>query len=414
MKISRNLRKSILILTSVTSAMILLGGLAASLGTAQPALADDTSQRVSKNNEYMTQAKVIFQQQMLEEENLAMYKQERANASSEEQRQDLDSKIKESEEKLKAIHEEFQKIQTLNVALFALTPDVEEKLYSVEKFLIDKYMDDASDSYKAGNPVVVIDSFPLTRSIKITLDTAKISTDGSNIPNERNIDGIPIEIAYGKPVEVGCTPDNRLTGVCRPVLGGVSTAEKDSVPSNSKNTIGYKALKGGVLGFVMAGHSAVGSGKIIVQPYNDATKRVGVVGTGAFCLNGFVCDFAWVDIDSGISVQDDIYTTCYTCRYDIGSKYAESSQTPGLLVTKAGVGLGVTMGQITSNSPNNHYILTDMDAAGGDSGAPVFQNSGVIATLYGIVFSATGDFKNTYYFPQDYVEAQIGAVASLT
>lgn len=376
----------------------------------------DTAARVALNDKYMAEAQEAFAEQLLEEEKLFNYTDQRQKAVSEEEKRDLDTKIQESMERLSLIDKEFQRIEQLNIELFKLPPEIEDKLYSVEKSLIDRYLDRTSKNYVGENPVVVIDTFPLTASITMRIDPDKVASDGSNVPVETNIEGIPIKVEHGKPVEISCTPDNPLNGVCRPVLGGVSTSEQqNAIPGTSKNTIGYKATKGGQNGFVMAGHSAVGPGKIIVQPYRDFEKRVGVVpSSGAFCYSGFTCDFAWVDLDSGISIQDDIYTTCYTCRYDIAYKDPESSQQPGNLIKKAGVGLGVTQGQITSNSPNNHYILTDMNAAAGDSGAPAFWNTGVIARLQGVVFSATQDFQNTYYFPQDWVQSQIGAVASTT
>ncbi len=54
------------------------------------------------------------------------------------------------------------------------------------------------------------------------------------------------------------------------------------------NTLGYKASKRGVPSFVIAAHSAVGLGKIIVQPFNIATNRVGTVTPHTNCDCAFV------------------------------------------------------------------------------------------------------------------------------
>jgi hypothetical protein len=65
-----------------------------------------------------------------------------------------------------------------------------------------------------------------------------------------------------------------VNATCRPLIGGLAIGEQNT---RTLNTLGYKASMSGVPGFVMAGHSAIDKGHIIVQPFNIAANRVGSV-----------------------------------------------------------------------------------------------------------------------------------------
>ncbi|MEP0825649.1 MAG: hypothetical protein HRF40_09195 [Nitrososphaera sp.] len=378
---------------------------------------DEAAERLTKNKQYLGEANVLFAKQSEESRKIAEYEKAKENASSEQEKQELERKIQASEEKWNELQQQIREIEKLNQALFVVKPELEKKLYSIEKDLIEKYLDHTSESYVGENPVETVGVKKLTRSIYIVVNPEEVAPDGSNLPTEKSIDGIPVEIRYGKIELASCDP-HTWDGVCRPIWGGVSAAEQNTL---SLNTIGYKAVRSGATGFVMAGHSAVGEGKVIVQPHDDSTKRVGVVPTGlpsAICRDAssaYNCDFAFVDADSGIGVENKIFVSPLETVRTVTSKTNDSGQTEGTFVHKSGAGGGHTTGQITENSPNFNYNRADFSAENGDSGAPVWTTpSASTANLFGIMTAIdTSVFPNeALYFPQDWIELNINAEAS--
>lgn len=410
-----NLRNAALIFVVATFSLVLL----TSMALQSPQVAAQTSQdseaadRIAKNKQYLREADVLFGQKFAEEKKIMDNEKAKESTTSEQERQILDQKIAESKQKMEQIQQQIDALEKLNQALFAMDPALERKIYSTQKHLIDKYVIKDSGSYIGENPVEAVEAELLTRSITISVNPDKVAPDGSNLPTESNIEGIPVQIKYSKLELVGCTPYSN-TGVCRPVIGGVSTSEQNTL---TPNTIGYKATWNGFVGFVTAGHTAQGVGKALVQPHNDATKRVGAVPSGAptaICQSGLTCDFAFVKADSGISVDDDLFITPSNSLWDINLKRADSGQTVGTLVAKSGVGSSYTSGQIVENNPSLNYNRASFNAVGGDSGSPVFRSSGTAtAELFGMVFAINGS-NNTYYFPQDLIQTVIGATASTT
>ncbi|HEX7033522.1 MAG TPA: hypothetical protein VF172_11030 [Nitrososphaera sp.] len=160
-------------------------------------------------------------------------------------------------------------------------------------------------------------------------------------------------------------------------------------------------------------------GTVLVQPHDDASATVGVVPTGGYCKipivgAGHTCDFAFVAVDSGISVNDDIFVTPSNSMRDISGKRSDAGQLEGTFVAKSGAGSSYTSGEIIENDSDVNYNRADFNAVPGDSGAPVYEwvNAGTgNAELFGMVYGR-GDDNNTYYHPQDFIASQIGAVAS--
>lgn len=120
-------------------------------------------------------------------------------------------------------------------------------------------------------------------------------------------------------------------------------------------------------------------------------------------------------VQAGISVSDDICMGQTSCSggYDISSKTAGANQPVGGFVIKSGAKTGNTMGEVTANCCAN-YNVAKIYTDGGDSGSPIFYESGGNANLYGMIYSRflyNGEWHATYY-PQDYIETKIGAIAS--
>ena len=158
----------------------------------------------------------------------------------------------------------------------------------------------------------------------------------------------------------------------------------------------------------MAGHSADGVGSVIVQPHDDATKRVGVVD--ARLLNGNTWDFAFIKTDTGISVDNQIWRGSGNF-FTITSKTIDQQQQVGTLLRKVGAATGQTIGDLVSNSPNSNYNRASNYSEAGDSGAPVFRGTGNNSDLYGMSYKRilfSGGIQ-ALYFPWDYIRDQIGA-----
>lgn len=371
---------------------------------------DDASARVAKNKQYLAEADVLFGQQFAEERKILDNERAKENATSEQDRQVLDQQIAESTQKIEQIQTQIRAIEKLNQALFVVPPDLENKLYSTERELFEKYLDKNSPTYIVDNPVALVRADFLNRIIVIGVNTDKIAPDRSNIPTETSVNGLPVHLKFAKLELVSCTPYQN-TGVCRPVIGGVWTAQQTKV--NDLNTIGYAATRGGTSGVVIAGHTAGAIGNIMIQPGSDSTKRIGVVSSG-ICQGGNTCDFAFVNMDSGISVSNDLFITPSNVLWHVNAKRADSGQTLGTLVAKSGLGTAYTSGQIISNSGTVNYNEASFNAAHGDSGAPVFRSNGTgTAELFGMVFAIFGT-NDTLYFPQDFIEQTIGAVATVS
>lgn len=82
--------------------------------------------------------------------------------------------------------------------MYQVEPELEQRLYAAQKLLMDKYVDPSSASYVGDNPVEVIEADLLTRSLVIVVNPDKVVHDGSNIPSETEVDGLPVRIEYGK------------------------------------------------------------------------------------------------------------------------------------------------------------------------------------------------------------------------
>lgn len=317
--------------------------------------------------------------------------------------------------KIADLWQEIDRLEKLNIESYNVDPETESKLYQAEKNLLEKYVFTNSENYVGKNyPIVDISVNLKHKSIVILLDRDEIITSDMTVYSiqklmEENVreaigENLPIEVEYGKLTSIAC---NARTDACRPVIGGITVGVQSA---NSLNTLSYKATKGTDTGFVMAGHSAQGINKIIVQPHNDSTKRVGTVT--AYCNTLNTCDFAFVKADAGISVDPTIYKSS-GLTYTITGKTQDASQSVGTFVTKSGAGTAVTIGDITENSPNKFYNKVNIYIGGGDSGSPVFTGSSNV-NLYGEFYAAetsgTPQVQIARYYPWDYIQTKIGAI----
>jgi hypothetical protein len=410
MRFMTNLGKLMAICVVAVFSLVLLTSTTLPAMVAGQSSQDETADRVAKNKQYREQAQASLDNIVALREEIEEYEKQKENAISEEERQSLDAKINGNTEEIDQLEKRIKELETLNVALYAIEPALEAKIYSIVSELDAKYIYEDSPSYVGENPVQLVREDILTRSIVLVIDPDKVNSDGSNLPSEMSIDGVPIVLEFTKVEPLGCTPAAR-TGVCRPLKGGVSVAEQGSVSGGYIHSLGYKATRSGEVGFVMAGHSAVAKFKNIVQPHNDATKVVGVVQEHMYQQSGgFPYDFAWVKASSGISVENKIYGTTDAASYTVVGKTPDSSQMLGTFVYQSSASSGLRLGEISGNNPTKFYNTVHIFPNPGDSGSPIFIAFGSSVSLYGMTFLGAGG--HSLYYPQDYIQAQIGAVPS--
>jgi hypothetical protein len=132
-----------------------------------------------------------------QEKNMKAAYDAKENATASEQAA-LDSQIAASNQTIDRILQNIHDIEKLNQALFVPPPDVEQKLFSGQKELMQKYLNKTSPIYIPNNPVELVDTDLLNRTLEIWVNPDKVAQDQSNLPTETCLNGIPVQIKYGK------------------------------------------------------------------------------------------------------------------------------------------------------------------------------------------------------------------------
>ena len=404
-------------LLAVTAATLLLVPIVAQLPLpivmAQSTQDDDTALRVAKNKQYGEEIVLAYEEVDLHLANIAEYKKQKENAKSEQEKQDLEKKIQASLAEIDRLEKRIDELQQLNWKLYEMEPELKERLLSAEKVLFDKYENPGSSTYVDDNAVEWVSTDHLRRHINVFINPDKEAA-GFAVPTETSVYDIPVVIDYGKTQLISCV-NNDNQDECDPLVGGISIADRNRVPLNSLNTLGYKAFRNGVEGFVMAGHSADGVGSNIVQPHTNANRIVGQVV--AHCNSDPNCSGDMAFVDTNMNIVNEIFSSTGT--RTIVDKTAGQDQDLGTFVKKLGAATGGSVHEINDIDLSIGRIEAELisgDVGGGDSGLPVFTGTSNV-NLYGMTFTILagpgGDPKWIRYHPQDYIEQQIGAVPSL-
>jgi len=320
--------------------------------------------------------------------------------------------IKVKEKRVSSLWDEILELEQLNIETYKVEPNVKEAFEQARIALEKKFLN--SDKLPNNEPVLeVISDFQHGKIILwIDQDMAdsdnklagSIANQAKNIVKNNSNISLPVEIFETKKKETSCYS---RTAECDPLIGGVSVSKVDV---NSLNSLGYKAVREGVTGFVMAGHSAVNDGAEIVQAHNQNNNEIGIVTGFEWSRAG---DFAFVDLDEDERwITDDIYRTSTTV-YDINSKTDLDDMEVGQIVWKSGAGSDLTVGDIYSIQINNGRFIVDGYGLSGDSGSPVFAVVDGYANLFGMMSHMYGYGDGwLVVWGQDYIEDQIGATAS--
>jgi hypothetical protein len=232
-------------------------------------------------------------------------------------------------------------------------------------------------------------------------------------------------------------PLELLTDKIRPVPAGVQISS-----SGGACTLGTNAVRAGVKGFITASHctATVGAvdGTAFFQSTFAAGNQIGVEivdppsSLGGSCPPGRRCrhsDAAFIAYDSaslsaGAKIANPLFwgvgsgtlqTSLVMPRLPVG-KFLFGSMPSGSIVYKVGRTTGGTFGSVTGTCCDSNVLFSkvtmlcqDRVAAGagpGDSGSPVFIQSGGVATLAGILWGGNG---TTYaYSPWSFVFSDLG------
>jgi hypothetical protein len=405
---------TIKLLGIATAALLLIPIIAqipAPIATAQSTQDNDTALRVAKNEQYLAEAEAAYEQIDQHLAKVAEYEKQQENAKSEQEKQDLEKKIQASLAEIARLEKRIDELQQLNWKLYEMEPELKERLLSAEKVLFDKYENPGSSTYVDDNAVEWVSTDHLRRHINVFINPDKEAA-GFAVPTETSVYDIPVVIDYGKTQLISCV-NNDNQDECDPLVGGISIADQNSVPD--LNTLGYKAFRNGVEGFVMAGHSAdVGSD--IVQPGDDANRIVGEVVENCHTTTNCSGDMAFVD--TNMDIVNEIWRGTGNF-FTITDKTDCTNQQLGTLVRKVGAASGQSLADITGKNQSCSIVSAKMRIAteliGGDSGSPVFTGASNV-NLYGMIYAKSESSSGVWakYIPQDYIEQQLGAAPSLT
>ncbi len=213
----------------------------------------------------------------------------------------------------------------------------------------------------------------------------------------------------------------------RPLVGGVMIRREDA--PDSWGTLGYIGFIGSIPYFVTAGHLGIWgtSGQRIYQPTVDGENYVGTVTYNPYFRDDESIPYRYSDsmlVKADVAGSTKIYNPSPYTGSDyivIGKRYS-ADQIVGETVIKVGATTGKTTGEITNKcvtsflSPKEDYypdlvalycqMETNLESAGGDSGAPVFKSYGIFVELYGIFWGGTSTVSA--YSPIDGIEEDLG------
>ena len=322
------------------------------------------------------------------------------------------AEIKQRDSKIIEIRAQIDALQAEVIEFMKMDPNEEKRFLKIAAELHQRY--DGSDSafVMAG---IDYEQKKMTVELTTSFDDI-VKFENSSVAIAEKIrdavgeDDVLITVDSMKPVT--CT--NYLQK-CRPLVGGVAIARADD-PSDLSGSIGYKATKGSVVGYVTAGHAVdfhnTGN-RAMLQPLNGEQVSD---GTGyPFTKSPSSGDVSFQR--TSVDINDDIYYGSNT-KIDIASYATSSSEHKGQFVYKMGAGGGLSWGFVQKHWKTNDVWETSASVASGDSGGPMFNISGYAngqynGKLFGHAYSATSDW-DAIYQPTEKIIANHGIYPATT
>lgn len=232
-------------------------------------------------------------------------------------------------------------------------------------------------------------------------------------------------------VEVGPIFPTNVQGGWRPIAGGIQIETPGSYC-----TLGFSALQGGTLGFVTNSHCTQTQGGVESTPAYQAVYP-NYIGTeltdpyyssGGSCPAGRVCRYsdsaffsASTSVNPMVAMTPGAFNLGISSWPQVSGKVLYPSQ--GQTVSKTGRSSGTTSGTIqwacaTINSggtPHTYfcnYIATSaqQNGAPGDSGSPVYFQSGSTVQLTGLMWGSGSNPWNFAFAPLGSIQNELGVV----
>lgn len=196
-----------------------------------------------------------------------------------------------------------------------------------------------------------------------------------------------------------------------PLIGGVKIVRSTGAGSTSSFAAEDSS---GTKGIVISGHVADDAGGVGASIYHPTTSYL--IGDVDY-YNGVFADAAWVETSN---VVNEIY---YSNTDNTKGVVDSGDANNGSKVYMSGVASGTTSGYIDRKyievGHENFGTLYDQYRANytatyGDSGAPVFQNSGSYVKLVGVHWGVNFDTGKSYFSPISGVELDLGVTPLIT
>ncbi len=331
-----------------------------------------------------------------------------------------------------SLYEQMNEIEQDSIASLVLDPADKKRLYDLESKLRTKYSNPNHEIFVSDEFVYVDHE---QKKVYLLIDKQKTLTKKDissivitqDILNTFGIDNVTIDFA--EITILGC---NSITSDCDPLIGGISIGRKDALNDHS-GTIGFRAKdSNGNAGFVTAGHVVQyksSTNTVMHQPHtgtsvigtiprngDDVCATFDGVDKGELTRDGNQCDFAFVKLARGVSINDDIYKSPNRT-YDINELAIASDHVLGTMLKVVGSNSGVHTSSITIIWPDTNRVSMSLQSVllGGDSGGPVFKpstssrstsNAEVFGVLIFFVKSYSGKIF-AYYEPVDKIMSEL-------
>ncbi len=222
-----------------------------------------------------------------------------------------------------------------------------------------------------------------------------------------------VQIVVSKAIDdSSCNLNSERANNCQPAASGVKIVNSDgSIPT----TIGFKAVRAGVTGFVTVGHATytLQTTEKLYQP--TTSNQFGQLVYGRVDNDGNndvtgECDCSFFSMLSGRTVDYEVVSND-AFNWPITERTATSNQIVGNFVYKSGIGSNITTGQITSKDSVNNRIYANYVSADTDSGAPVGKVLSGNFKLYGIHEGHIDGTSTSIYVPYDVVNSYLGPLS---
>lgn len=316
-------------------------------------------------------------------------------------------------------NQEMDRLEKVSNKLHEIPLTKENLLKNTVQQIIQKYRLHTSDNPEGLLSDVFIDaqdeSIYVLQSTSSDTQEANMKQAVANMKSELTVLAAKnnVQIVVSKAIDdSSCNLNAERTNNCQPAAAGVKLVNSDgTIPT----TLGFKATRSGVAGFVTVGHATytLSTSEKLYQPTTSNQFGQLVVGRkdndGINDVTG-ECDCSFFSMLSSRTVDNEVVSND-AFNWPITERTATSNQVVGNYVTMSGISSNIQVGQITSKDSVNNRIYASYTSADGDSGAPVGKVLSGNFKLYGIHEAHVAGTNTGIYIPYDTVNSYIGPLS---